>query len=401
MKLDPALRQAGPLLVSTLVYRLCSVGLSLLPALAVDRGLGTGQASLLLGATRTAAFAGGLVGGALVDRLGLKPPLLLGLLGAAVGIGLTAVDGPFALLLLAAPLGALGHGVYQPTMRMMLGAVVEPARQQVAVGWLRTVTNLASLTGFALTAAAASIGLGPLFLVDAFTSLVALLIARRSLPDARQVQRRAAPLVSAADGDPMDDPAGRRAFLLFSALMLGNMFLYELYGAATAGALRRVDPEGGVRVYGLLMVLNTLVCAAVGVPAARRLRNPAVQVPVGLALQTAGLLVTARDFTDTSAVVLGMVLLTAGEVAITSVSGYALLVLSPRGPHAGKLFGLNGMAMDAGRMLGAVAAFPLLIAPDPASGTLPGRVLVGVTGCLLVVAAVAARPVWRVFRDRA
>lgn len=383
---DLALRQGGALMLAMFVYRLCSVGFSLLPALAVLRGLDAATAGTLLGAVRAAGFVGGLLGGVLADRFGLKRPLLFGLGASAVGVALAGAPLPLAVLFVSAPFGALGHGCFQPMVRMALGAVVEPEHQKQAVAWMRSANNLASLCGFALVAVASDVGLPALYLLDAATTTLAFWITWRRVPEVHQVRR-----VEVEPGAAAETPDTRRAFFLFSLVMAANMLVYELYMASEAAALARAMPERGVSFFGALMVLNTLVCVVAAVPASRWVRRPARAVPFGLALQGLGLAVAAWDFGDVGLGVLSMALVTAGEIAVTALSGHVILVLSPQGPHAGKAYGAQAVAMDFGRMVGAAAAFPVMV-----HGERP-VVWAVVIGLLATVGAWLARPVWHAY----
>lgn len=381
---DPALRQAGPILAPAFVYRLCGVGFSLLPALAVARDLSSAESSLLLGVVRAAGFLGGLWAGTMVDRGGIRPPILLGLLLSGLGIGLCGAPVPLALLFVGASVGALGHGLYNPVVRMAVGTVVEPAHQQAAVAWMRTAINLAVLIGFGLVAIAADLGLGVLYTLDAATTVLALFLAWRHVPGVGGVRRHAGATAEGA-------PDTRWPFALFGLVLLGNFGLYELFMASEAAALERLWPGRGVGFFGLLMVINTVACVAFAVPAARVLRNPARAIPAGLALQGLGGLVASLDLADLWLAAAGMALVTAGEVAITATSGYVLLVLSPAGPHTGKYFAFQSVALDIGRLVGAVMAFPLVV-----DGARPGLVF-ALAGLLVTGLALAARPVWTTF----
>ena len=173
--------------------------------------------------------------------------------------------------------------------------------------------------------------------------------------------------------------------------MMANMIVYDLYMVSEAAALALTRPERGVAWFGGLMALNTLLCVVAAVPASRRVRNPAVAIPFGLALQGLGLAVAALDFADLRLAALSMALVTAGEVAITALSGYVLLRLAPRGAHAGKAFAAQAVALDAGRLVGAAMAFPLIV---------HGRAPVVVGLCLGVITCLGAwlaRPVWHAY----
>jgi predicted MFS family arabinose efflux permease len=383
---DPALRQGGALMLAMFVYRLCSVGFSLLPALAVLRGLDAATAGTLLGVVRAAGFFGGLLGGALADRYGMKRPLLFGLGASAIGVALAGAPLPLAVLFVSAPFGALGHACFQPMVRLAMGAVVDPEHQKQAVAWMRSANNLASLCGFALVAVASDVGLPTLYLLDAATTTLALWVTWRRVPDVRQLRR------ATDDADPAAETLDtRRPFFLFSLVMAANMMVYELYMASEAAALARAMPERGVSFFGALMVLNTLVCVVAAVPASRWVREPARAVPLGLALQGLGLAVAAWDFGDLRLGVLSMALVTAGEIAVTALSGHVMLVLSPRGPHAGKAYGAQAVAMDFGRMVGAAAAFPVMV-----HGGRP-VIWAAVIGLVTAVGAWLARPVWHAY----
>ena len=86
-------RRALPLLAVSLVNKVASVGVSLLPVLVVERALPPGEAAFVLGAARAAAVLGTVGGGLLADRFGGNVALLVSFGTAAAGVAGMAVPG--------------------------------------------------------------------------------------------------------------------------------------------------------------------------------------------------------------------------------------------------------------------------------------------------------------------
>jgi predicted MFS family arabinose efflux permease len=78
-------------------------------------------------------------------------------------------------------------------------------------------------------------------------------------------------------------------------------------------------------------------------------------------LTAGGLLFAGWGMASQPYVLCGMLFITFGELMIGSVAQYTLMRMTPAGGSAGFHYSLGITLMQSGRILGAAAAFPLLI----------------------------------------
>jgi MFS family permease len=120
----------------------------LLPLYYAAAGLSIGQIGVLA-AAYPAVWAVGQIGtGALSDRLGRKPLIVVGMLLQAAAIGVIAAGASFAVWLAAAVVLGLGTALVYPTLIAAIADVAEPTWRGSAVGVYRLWRDL----GFAIGA---------------------------------------------------------------------------------------------------------------------------------------------------------------------------------------------------------------------------------------------------------
>jgi len=120
----------------------------LLPLYYASAGLSIGQIGVLA-AAYPAVWAVGQIGtGALSDRIGRKPLIVVGMLLQAAAIAVIAVGSSFAVWLLAALVLGLGTALVYPTLIAAIADVAEPTWRGAAVGVYRLWRDL----GFAIGA---------------------------------------------------------------------------------------------------------------------------------------------------------------------------------------------------------------------------------------------------------
>jgi AAHS family 3-hydroxyphenylpropionic acid transporter len=373
-----AFRAALPLLSVTLVNKVMSLSMSLLPAIVVARALPPGQAAAVVGLARGAAVVGTLASGALADRFGAKWVLVgsialsgAGALGMARSVG--AVD-----LAIAAAATQIGLACFPVLNRVLLAGAVPLDQQREALAWLRTTANLGLVMSFALGGAFGT-HVTALLVADAVGSWLAAALGAALLTDAR---RPATPSSAGA--------STWRPFLYLTAVMCAWGCAYEGFLTACAAQLRATWGPEGVSVFAWVMVLNTVGCALLGVVVARRIEAPDLAVPVGFALLLAG---AALGVTGSpAAAFVGMALATAGELAFSATAQFAWMALTPEGPRKATVFSVAMTASFLARAAGAALVFPLVVhAPFPALG-MAGLVVPG------VLLSLAGAPAWAAFR---
>lgn len=378
---SPAYRQSRPVLLTTFTNKVGSIGLSLVSILLVKRGVSTLEGSTVLFGLKAAMLAGTLAGGALSDRFGSRTLALAALLLYAFGLGGLPFQGALWALLLFGVVAQFAEALMNVVQRLLLMDQVDFAHQREALGWMRGVSNLAQIVSFGVAALGSSLGVTPLMLFDASTSLGAFFLGRRILPRPSAAPAAGRGLAGGQGGGA----AGRSAFFRFGLVLMGWSFLYELFLEGLAGRLEMLHPGQGLHRFSTMMILNTVLCAAAAVPATRLFQRSWRAVTGGMALTAAGILLAGWGSSSQPRVFGGMFFLTLGELMIGAVAQYTLMRLTPGKRAAGFYYSLGLTLTHCGRILGAAAAFPVLI---HAAG------LRAFTGLVLGVLAVQLAVLW-------
>jgi MFS family permease len=344
-------------LLTTFTNKVGSIGLSLITILLVKRGVSTGEGTFVLSALKCTMLAGTLAGGALTDRFSSRTLVLAALLLSAAGLGFLPFQASIGLILFFGMLAQFSEALMNVVQRMLLMDQVDHAHQREALGWMRMVNNFAQIFSFSVAALGARLGLTPLMLFDSATSLSAFFLGRKILP------RRDGPSESGRGlgGGKAEGVASHWTFFRCALVLMGWAFFYELFLEGGAGRLEVLHPGEGLRRFSLMMILNTVLCAAFAVQATKLFHKSWVAITGGMLLTVAGILVAGWGMASQAWVFGGMLLITLGELMVGSVAQYTLMRLTPGDRNAGFYYSLGITLMQSGRILGAAAAFPLLI----------------------------------------
>jgi MFS family permease len=371
-------RRSLPVTATAFINKSGTIGLSIIPLLLVERHVGAGASALVLGAIKTAGLAGVLLGGWLCDRLGLRATLLLSFLVSGIGMAPLPFVGGALVLGACAALSQLGTSFYYASGRLLVTQLVRPEERAEAIAWQRTSSNLAQILSYSLGAFFGRFGTMFLLLFDAFTSFLATAVGAKILPDPKAA--KAAEGASATDGGThFDFYRGALIVAMFSVL-------YELWAAASAAECKVIFGGEGLAIFSELMVVNTVLCALFSVVAARHVRRAEFSMPVGLLLLTLGCVATFAT-AEKSWFFLGALLVTLGEILFNALAGMVLIVTTPTAARQGSVYSQGVLLQFAGRILGASAAFPLVV-----NGSHPVLATLVAAGLALLLCAVS----WRV-----
>jgi MFS family permease len=343
--------------MTTFTNKVGSIGLSLITILLVKRGVSTGEGTLVLSVLKGTMLAGTLAGGALTDRFSSRTLVLAALLISAAGLGLLPFQTSIWLILFCGMLAQFSEALMNVVQRLLLMDQVEHAHQREALGWMRMVNNFAQVFSFSVAALGARLGLTPLMLFDSATSLSAFFLGRKILP------RRDGPVQSGRGlgGELSGGASSRWTFFRCALVLMCWSFFYELFLEGGAGRLEILHPGQGLHRFSTMMILNTLLCAGFAVQATRLFRKPWITITGGMLLTVLGILVAGWGMASQLWVFAGMLLITLGELMVGSTAQYTLMRLTPAGSKAGFYYSLGISLMQGGRILGAAAAFPMLI----------------------------------------
>jgi MFS family permease len=366
-----------------------SIGLSLIPILLVKRNVSTAEGALVLSTLKATILIGTLAGGALSDRFSSRGLTLAALLMSAVGLGFLPFQASILLILAFGILAQFAEALLNVVQRVLLMDQVDVVHQKESLGWMRMVANFAQIFSYSIAAAAAGLGVAPLMVLDASTSLFAFLLGHRILPRKSADGAKDRGLTAGKDGVF----ASKAAFLGCSLVLMGWSFFYELFLEGGAGRLEVLHPGEGLRRFSSMMILNTVLCAIAAVHATRFFHKAWIAITGGMLLTALGILVAGWGMESQAWVFFGMFLITLGELMLGAVAQYTLMRMTPGIAKAGLYYSIGLTVMQCGRIAGAALAFPLLI---HATSLKPfSFVIVGVLAFQVVVLLALRRDVER------
>jgi MFS family permease len=330
--------------VGTLVNRLGGfVGPFLSFYLMTKHGFAEAEAGRMVALLGAGQVAGSMAGGALADRVGRRPTLLVSLLGGAVmmvALGFARTAPQIALFTFA--LGLIGE-MYRPAVAAVISDVVPEADRLYAFGLLFWVINLAFAFAPITAGLIASVSFLALFLIDAATMLGYGIIVWRRVPETRPpvVTTSAPPAVS------LFTVLRDRTFLPFLALTFGqSMMLFQISASLTAQLLHQGHDQGD---YGLILALNGLLIVLFQPAVTRRLTNHDRPRVLALAAIGMGLGFSLHGVSGWLVMhAVAIAVWTMAEICLTPTSSAVVATLAPahaRGRYQGVYTMSWGLAM--------------------------------------------------------
>jgi MFS family permease len=293
-------------------------------------GVGMTEAGLLFAVFALSSFVGGILGGALADRLGRKSIMVFGLVVSAVSSLLLGLASSLeAVLVLVIFVGTLSDIAGPARQAAVVDMLPEKTRTE-GFGVLRVAGNLAWIVGPSLGGILAARNFLWIFIVDCVTSFIAALVVARSIPETRPTRAAGQEHESIGRtfrgyGHVLQDRT-YLAFLAVAALMnlvyiqmytTLSVFLYDVHGIPANG-------------YGYLMSMNAVIVVMYQIWLTRRLR-PYRAMPLmalGTALYAVGF--TMFGFINTYLLfAIAMVVITFGEMIVIPSSSALAARLAP------------------------------------------------------------------------
>jgi MFS family permease len=314
------------------------------PLFALELGVGPTAAGAVVSAFALMRLVSGLSGGKLVDRVGERRALLLGLGVVAVSSVLAGLAVSFPQLLVLRGLGGVGSAVFTIAATSLLLRVAKAAQRGRTQSVYRGGFLLGGIVGPAFGGAVLAVSIRAPFFLYAGTLALAMTVAALLLPrEVRGPDVQVAPGVGEDDGLPeavVDEPPRTtwQAALRVPA-----------YRAALAGNLAT-----GFAVLGARSTVIPLTQAVLLLPAGRAVddlgRRPTLLAGGVLTSVSLGLLALA----DGPAGLIGSTIVFAAGAALLGVAPAALVgdVVEGRG---GTAIAVWQMASDLGSVLGPLA----------------------------------------------
>ncbi|MFI8824068.1 MFS transporter [Streptomyces sp. NPDC053431] len=332
----------------TVVNRLGHMVTPFLVFFLASRGVTGTDTSYVLGALGAGNLLGPAVGGVLADRLGRRPTMLIGLIGAAAAQGALFVAPGVWTMAAAALLISAAATVVPPAAYALMADAVDAARRQRAYALFGWGVNIGTAVSGVLGGLLAAHGYWLLFAVDAGTMLVYAVVVVIRLSEPARGPRRA------GDGIGYGVVLRDRLAMLLLPLYGVQLFVYSLTEVALPLAIH--DSGLSPAVYGAMAAVNAVLVVAVQpFTTARLARLP--QLPVqaaGSALIAVGVALTGvadgiLSFT------LSVVIWSLGEVVVAGISATVFANLAPahaRGRYQGAYSWTWGVARFAALTLG-------------------------------------------------
>lgn len=327
------------LFAGTIVNRLGYLVTPFLVFFLAARGVTGTQTTYVLGALGAGNLIGPAVGGLLADRLGRRPTMLIGLIGAAAAQGALYVAPGVATMAAAALLLSAAGASVGPAAYALMADAVDSGRRQRAYALFGWGVNIGTAAAGVLGGFLAARGYWLLFTVDAGTMLVYAVVVATRLREARPLTAKG------AAGAPEDGVDGvgygvvLRDRLLLAVLPLFGvgLFVYSLTEVALPLAIR--DSGLSPAVYGAMAAVNAVLVVVLQPFATARLaRLP--QLPVqcaGSVLVAVGVALTGVA-DSVAGYTVSVVIWSLGEACVAGIGAAIIADLAPahaRGRYQG------------------------------------------------------------------
>ncbi len=373
-------RQFWWLWTATLVNRLGGFVVTFLALyLTVDRGYSASYAGLVASLFGLGSAIAALVGGVLTDRIGRRPTLLAAQLLTAVSTAaLGFADGQLMIATVAFLVG-LSSNASRPAISAIIADLVPGPDRVRAYALNYWAINIGFGASAAVAGLVAAHGYLPLFLGDAFSTLLCAVVIFARIPETRpevvpaQHHETTKPQVNL--GTVFRD----RRFMT----LVGLTFLLALVLQQGSTTLAVDMGKSGLSTtqYGLVIGLNGLIIVLLQIPVTRLIagRDRGLLLLSGALLIGWGFGLTAFAGTSALFYAVTVAVWTIGEIIHTPTTMGLVAELSPAQAR-GRYQGVNSLAWSAASFLGPASGGYLL---DHAGGGT-------VWGCCAVLGTVAA-----------
>jgi len=148
-------------------------------------GVGMTQAGVILGMFSIFGLFGGMIGGALTDRLGRRKLILFGLVFSALSTLALGSVNRFAMLYPLAVIIGLLSDVAGPAHAAMLADILPEKQRQEGFGILRVVGNMSWIIGPTIGGFVANRSFFALFVIDAVVSCIVAVLFYLLMPETK------------------------------------------------------------------------------------------------------------------------------------------------------------------------------------------------------------------------
>ena len=248
--------------------------------------VGMTKAGSVLGLFSVFGMVGGVLGGALTDRMGRKSLILFGLVFSAIStLTLGFVDDFNLLIPMAVLIGTLSN-IAGPAHSAMIADILPEEKRQEGFGIMRVIANMAWLIGPTVGGFFASRDFFILFITDAIISLLVAILFFLFIPETQSAQLREQHEKSGTT--MLDSFAGYvsvtkdKAFMAFIVASIVAGIVYgQMY--STLSVYLRDEHGMGPQEYGYLMSISAVFVILLQFSTSRKIRNkpPFLMLSIG------------------------------------------------------------------------------------------------------------------------
>jgi len=328
-------------------------------------GVGMTEAGLVLGTFSISSFVGGIIGGALTDRLGRKKLILFGLVASAITTLALGLVNEFAILFPLAMVIGIFSDVAAPAHQAMIADILPEHQRQEGFGIMRVVRNMAWIIGPSIGGFIANIDFLWLFIIDAIVSCLVALLFFWFIPETKPAAKEGEkPETFAQTFGGYVKVLGDTPFVWFIiAMILMGLVYGQMYNSLSV-FLRDVHdilPQG----YGFLLTVSAVVVILFqfGTSRAIKSRPPFAMMALGTLFYVIGF----GMFAFVSAYilfVLAIVIVTIGEMITMPTSAALAANFAPEAMR-GRYMAVFGLVWVVPFAIGPTAAGIILDHYDP------------------------------------
>jgi MFS family permease len=224
-------------------------------------GLSSTDAGIAVGAVSAVSIPALFIGGKLADMVGRKLSIALFTGGAVLSYLICGLMQPSMTMLAFLILGVTCITAASPAHEALVADLVKTERRQSAYSLLYLGWNIGFAVGPAIGGFLLEEHLGLIFIGDAVTALVALVMVMLFVPEPDRVKTRAMADTQAEaeeKGSIMAVLFRRPVLLLVGLILFGYTFAYSQWGFLLPIQLSGIFSGSGSRVFGLLAGINGL-----------------------------------------------------------------------------------------------------------------------------------------------
>ncbi|MGY1639053.1 MFS transporter [Geodermatophilus sp. SYSU D00742] len=351
-------REVGVLAVVAFVVALgFGIVAPAIPLFARSFGVGTTAVGLAVSAFAFFRFVSAFAGGSLVERLGERVVLTLGLVTVAVTTGAAGLAGSFPLFLGLRAAGGVGSAMFTVAALSLLLRVSPPSHRGRAAATYQGGFILGGIAGPAAGGLLAEVSPSLPFVLYAGFLLVAGGVGLLFLRSPRSAEEESAPAPPAPDRGPLPLRAAFRSRVYLAALVANLGVGWMLFGVRNSLVPLYVTEElGRTATWAGLGLLAGSLAQALGLLRAGRLadawgRRPALVLGTALATASTAVLVLPPA---TWAFLVSMAVFGLAASLLSSVPAALVGDVSPA--RGGRVVAVFQMSADLGGIVGPLAA---------------------------------------------